>query len=145
MVHLQNGVVHRQPLDAGFEFIVKHPARIVEMLVVDPHGQHEMPEQFVGDGPAPGHLLPGGQRPAHVFQIKIARIVGDVPHGHIGIEERHGVTFGRRHRPVEHPEQVAPGQQLPLVAEIGLHTPHEPAVDGRASRQQTRKHQQARQ
>ena len=143
MVHLQHGVVHRQPLDTGFEFIVKHPARIIETLVVDPHRQHEMPEQLVGDAPAPRHLLPDRQRTAHVFQIKIARIVGNVPHGHIGIEKRHCIAFLRRHRPIKHPEQIASGQQFPLMPEIGLHTLHEPAVGGRASRQQARKHQQA--
>ena len=145
VVHFEDGVIHRQPLDAGFEFIVKYPARIVETLVVDPHGQHEMPEQLVGDAPAPRHLLPDRQRTAHVFQIKIAQIVGNVPHGHIGIEKRHCIAFLRHHRFVEYPEQIAPGgEQLLFVAEIGLHAPHETLVAGRgARRQHAREHKQA--
>ena len=144
VVHFEDGVIHRQPLDAGFEFIVKYPARIVETLVVDPHGQHEMPEQLVGDAPAPRHLLPDRQRTAHVFQIKIAQIVGNVPHGHIGIEKRHCIAFLRRHRFVEYPEQIAPGEQLLFVAKIGPHAPHETLVAGRgARRQHAREHKQA--
>ena len=87
-----------------------------------------MPEQFVGNDVSPRHFPAGGQRAAHVFQIKIARVVGHVPHGHIGIKEHHGLALLPRHRFVEYPEQIAPGKQFLFVTEIGLHAPHETLV-----------------
>ena len=144
VVHFEDGVVHRQPFDARRQLVVEHPARIVEVLVVHPHGQHEMPEQFVGNDVSPRHFPAGGQRAAHVFQIKIARVVGHVPHGHIGIKEHHGFALLPRHRFVEYPEQIAPGKQFLFVAEIGLHAPHETLVAGRgARRQHAREYKQA--
>ena len=110
VIHFQNGVVHRQPSNTRFETVVKYPARIVEVLVVHPHGKHEMPKQVVGNGTPPRHLLPGSQRAAHVFKVEAARIVGNISHGHVGIKEHHGFAFLPRHRVAEHPEQVAPGQ-----------------------------------
>ena len=122
VVHFEDGVVHRQPFDARRQLVVEHPARIVEVLVVHPHGQHEMPEQFVGNDVSPRHFPAGGQRAAHVFQIKIARVVGHVPHGHIGIKELQSFAFVRRQVRIEYGKQIALRQPFFFLIEVLLHT-----------------------
>ena len=95
VVHLQNGLFHTEPLDALFQLVIEGHARGVEVLVVDPHGQHVVQKQVVRHRPPPGHLFCGPKRGAHIGQIELRRIIGGIPDGHVGIEEFHSVPFFR--------------------------------------------------
>ena len=44
VVDLEGGIAHAQPLDTRLELVVEHLAAVVEVLVVDTHGHHKVPE-----------------------------------------------------------------------------------------------------
>ena len=97
VVHLQNGIVHRQAFHPLGQFIIKHPAARIQILVVDPDRQHEMPELLLRHVLAPRHLPPDLERHPHIAQVKLSLIIRYIAQRHISIQERHRLPFFRGH------------------------------------------------
>ena len=122
VVHFQHSIVHRQVLDARHQFVVEHEACAVEAFVVHAYGQNKMIEQLVGDRFSPLGFRAGGKRAAHIRQIELTAVVGDVAYCHVGIEKGHGFPFFGTHFRVENGEKVAFGELCFFVFKITVYT-----------------------
>ena len=90
VIHFQNSILHGQMLHPILQFSIKHPTRVIQILIIHPDRQHKMPEQFIRNLIPPRHLdtrLPGQ---ANILQIIISRIIRHIPYRHISIEKHQG-------------------------------------------------------
>ncbi len=122
VVHLQDGVGHREAAHAVAQLVVEDEARAVEVLVVDAHGQHEVAVDHRGNPLAPGHLGPHALALAHVVAEIVAREVHGVAQRHVGVQEAERLAFARRERwVVERLEGAAAREQVTARREVLLH------------------------
>ena len=121
VVHLQHGVVKREILYPLFQLGVEHRTALVQVLVIHPHGQHEMAENILRDTLPPRHLLPRLERRADVPQIKIATIIRDIPNRHIRVHKSQRLPFSGSHLLVKHSEKIPIRQSGLLGLEIILY------------------------
>ena len=88
------------------KFAVEYDSRGVHVFIVDAVGEYEVTEFSLRDVFAPRHLCTCTQRGFHVGQMELARIVGQVAQGHVGIHEAHGFVFFTGHCFREYIENV---------------------------------------
>ena len=113
MVHVNDRLLQRKSLYAVFQFLVKYHTAFVEVFIVYPNRKHEMAENVFRYCLSPRHLLTSLKRCLHVLQEVIARIIGNIPQWHVGIEKLKSLLFSRAHGLVKHCKQIA-------LSEVGL-------------------------
>ena len=87
VVYLEYSVVQWQILHTVFQFIVKHPAWVIQVFIVYPNGEHKMTEYVIGDFFSPRHFPTCLIGESDIFQIVVACIIRYVTCRHVGIEE----------------------------------------------------------
>ena len=113
VIDFQDRIVQGQPLHALAELVRIEHAEAVEVLVVDPHRQHEMAEFPLGD--PPGHLLPHLQGLVHDF-LPIGPVIDQAVRGrHIPVQIVHIAVPPQRlvRRTGERKRQTEKGQDPP--------------------------------
>ena len=121
VVHFQHGVVQGEVLDALFQLGVEYRTALVQVLVIYPHGQYEVAEDFLRDAVAPRHLLARLERGADVSQIKVTAIIRDIPNRHIRVHKSQRLPFRGSHLLVKHSEKIPIRQSGLLGLEIILY------------------------
>ncbi len=118
MVHFQHRVIEGQAFHPVFQLFVKDHAALVQVLVVDTYGQHEVAEDVFRYAVAPRHFDPCTERTADVVEVELSVIVRDIPDRHIGVQECERLFFIGRHLLVKDGKQVSVGQGGLLCLEI---------------------------
>ena len=95
VVQFKYGLGHAQALYAFFQFVVQNHARVVQVFIVHTYGKYEMPEQQFGNVSPPRHFVARLERGFHVIQVETGGVIGDIGHGHIGIQKLQSLLFGR--------------------------------------------------
>ncbi len=139
VVHLQRGVVQRHARDTAAERIVIDHAELVQPLVVNPHGQHEVTEQLLGDVAPPRHLATGAKRHAHVVEKKFAVVIARVGRAHGSVKELHRLALLGRQFAVEDGKQIAVGEHGPTSLEFVVYLATQIAVRDEVARAADRK------
>ena len=106
VVHLQNGILHAQALDAGQQLGLENRPMAIQVLVIHPQRQHKVAEFPLRHVPSPLH----GQGRPHIVQVELRGVVGNVGQRHVGVEEGQGLLLG----PGQAVRQGHEGRQGPI-------------------------------